>query len=102
MRTVWGDRNVAVMREIKKIYKETRRGKLSELIQHYKDYGAPKGEIVVAVSKNAGEAVSHESIEEQLTKALETMSVRDAAEMVAKATGKPKKAIYTLALKLSS
>ena len=47
-------------------------------------------------------AVSSETIEQQLVKALSTMSVRDAAEVVARATGKPKKAIYTLALKLGS
>jgi len=69
---------------------------------HYTEKGAPKGEIVVAIGRAAEVVVSSESIEKQLQNALEKMSVRDAAEMVAQATGKPKKTIYTLALKLSS
>lgn len=102
MRVALGNRPAAVMRELTKMYEETRRGSLSDLILHYTEKGAPKGEIVVAIGRGAEVPVSSETIEKQLQKALEKMSVRDAAEMVAQATGKPKKTIYTLALKLSS
>lgn len=102
MLQVFGNREVAVIREMTKIYEEVRRGTLQELVQHYQENGAPKGEIVIVVSPALEVEVSHESLESQIKKALETMSVRDAAEMVAKATGKPKRAIYTLALKLAS
>lgn len=102
MRQILGDREGAVMRELTKMYEETRRGTLSDLILHYTEKGTPKGEIVVALGHGVAQIVSSESIEKQLKSALEKMSVRDAAEMVAKATGKPKKAIYTLALKLAS
>lgn len=102
MRVVLGNREAAVMRELTKMYEEVKRGTLSDLILHYNTKGAPKGEIVVVLGHAVSEIVSTESIEKQLQKALEKMSVRDAAEMVAKATGKPKKTIYTLALKLAS
>lgn len=102
MRAVLGDRDASVMRELTKMYEEVRRGTLSDLILYYTEKGAPKGEIVVAVGHAVAEVISTESIEEQLKKALEKMSVRDAAEVVAQATGKPKKTIYTLALKLAS
>ena len=102
MRQVLGDREAAVMRELTKMYEETRRGTLSELILYYTEKGAPKGEIVVVLGHGVAQIISSESIEKQLKSALEKMSVRDAAEMVAQATGKPKKAIYTLALKLAS
>ncbi len=102
MRVTLGNRPAAVMRELTKMYEETKRGSLSDLILHYTEKGAPKGEIVVAIGRGAEAPISSESIEKQLQRALEKMSVRDAAEMVAQATGKPKKTIYTLALKLSS
>lgn len=102
MRVVFGNRDGAVMRELTKMYEEVKRGKLSDLILHYSTKGAPKGEIVVVLGHPVAEVVSTESIEKQLIKALENMSVRDAADMVSQATGKPKKTIYTLALKLSS
>ncbi|MCI5060864.1 MAG: 16S rRNA (cytidine(1402)-2'-O)-methyltransferase [Alphaproteobacteria bacterium] len=102
MQKVLGNREASVMRELTKIYEETKRGMLSELIAHYQNAGAPKGEIVVAVGASQAEIQTEASIEEQLKAALAHMSVRDAAEVVSKATGKPKKAIYTLALKLAS
>ena len=102
MRIALGDRQAAVMRELTKMYEEVQRGTLSDLIVHYTGTGAPKGEIVVALGSAVAELISTESIEKQLQSALLKMSVRDAAEMVAQATGKPKKTIYTLALKLAS
>lgn len=102
MRIALGNRDAAVMRELTKMYEEVQRGTLSDLILHYSNKATPKGEIVVVLGQAVTEVVSTESIEKQLIKALEKMSVRDAAEMVAQATGKPKKTIYTLALKLSS
>ncbi len=102
MRKVLGNRDAAVMRELTKMYEETRRGKLSDLIAHYKESGAPKGEIVVTLGQAVIPEATGESIESQLKKALETMSVRDAAEVVSQATGKSKRTIYTLALKLAS
>lgn len=102
MRIVLGNREAAVMRELTKMYEEVRRGTLSDLLLHYTTKGVPKGEIVVVLGHGVAEIISTESIEKQLKRALEKMSVRDAAEMVAQATGKPKKTIYTLALKLAS
>jgi len=102
MRSVLKEREAAVMREITKMYEESRRGTLSELIDYYEDNGTPKGEIVIVLGAETQEELPQISIEEQLKSALKTMSVRDAAEMVSIATGKPKKTIYTLALKLAT
>jgi len=103
IKTVLGDRPIAIARELTKLYEEVRRGRVSVLYDQVKKDGPPKGEIVLIIGENKQqeEPNSLETIEGQLKDALKTMSVRDAAEMVAVATGKPKKAIYTLALKLS-
>lgn len=102
MKAVLGDRPAAVVREITKLFEEVKRDKLSKLIAHYDRNGLPKGEIVIVVGPaEPEEAETGASIESQLKLALKTMSVRDAAEVVSIATGKPKKAIYMLALKLS-
>lgn len=47
--TFGSDRKASVSREISKIYEETQRGTLQELISHYTDK-QPKGEIVVIVA----------------------------------------------------
>lgn len=98
-----GDRPIAIARELTKIYEEVMRGKVSELYDRIRKDGPPKGEIVLVIGENRKEEVAAgaETIETQLKDALKTMTVRDAAEVVSIATGKPKKAIYTLALKLS-
>ncbi len=102
IKKVLGDRPAAVARELTKLYEEVRRGRLSALIENYEKNGPPKGEIVLIIGENKQEdAAISETIEGQLMQALKTLSVRDAAELVAGATGKPKKAIYMLALKLS-
>lgn len=103
IKKVLGDRPAAIARELTKLYEEVRREKLSVLIEELEKDGPPKGEIVLIVGENKGEDAdtTGETIEKQLLAALKTLSVRDAAELVAGATGKPKKAIYMLALKLS-
>lgn len=103
IKKVLGDRPAAIARELTKLYEEVKREKLSVLIADLEKEGPPKGEIVLIVGENKGEDAdaTGETIEKQLLSALKTLSVRDAAELVAGATGKPKKAIYMLALKLS-
>lgn len=103
IKKVLGDRPAAIARELTKLYEEVRRGRLSALIEEVVKDGPPKGEIVLIIgeNKNSEDGPVSETIEAQLLDALRTLSVRDAAEMVAGATGKSKKAIYMLALKLS-
>jgi 16S rRNA (cytidine1402-2'-O)-methyltransferase len=101
MAEVLGNREACVARELTKLFEEVRRGTLDELTAAYAAGGGPKGEIVVIVAPPAEDAASAESIEDMLVKALATMSVRDAADAVAKASGRPKREVYTLALSLS-
>ena len=96
-----GTRSAAVCREITKRFEEVKRGDLNALAEEIA--AAPvKGEIVVLIDRASEQELGQEDIEAAVLKALETMSVRDAAETVAKATGANKRKIYALALDLKS
>ena len=95
------DRQAAVVREITKLYEESRRGKLSELLANIQQNGTPKGEVVIVIAPpQAEEALASQNTEEQLTLLLNSHSVKEAASILAEQTGKPRKEIYAQALKI--
>jgi 16S rRNA (cytidine1402-2'-O)-methyltransferase len=94
-----GDRPAAVARELTKLFEEVRRGRLSELALHYRESGPPKGEIVVIVGPpEASARASPEAVDELLREALARLTLRDAADAVATATGEKRRDIYARAL----
>jgi 16S rRNA (cytidine1402-2'-O)-methyltransferase len=104
MATVLGPREAVVARELTKLFEETRRGTLDQLAAHYADAGPPKGEVVVVVGPPAAESSAEAAgavLDTQLTRALETESVRDAAAAVAAVTGLPRRQVYARALELA-
>jgi 16S rRNA (cytidine1402-2'-O)-methyltransferase len=100
LQAVLGDRPAAVARELTKLFEEVRRGTLSELIAHYAEQGPPKGEIVLVVGPPAEEAATEQDLDTLLARALQSMSVKDAAATVSAATGRPKREVYARALEL--
>ncbi len=102
MHSVMEGRDVAVVREITKLYEEVRRGSAQDLALYYEEHGAPKGEIVVVIAPPSRTVVSDEEVEAMLVKALETMRTKEAASFVAERTGRKKKAIYDMALTLGA
>ena len=59
---VLGERDAVVARELTKLHEEIRRGRLSELVEHYAKTENPRGEIVVLIDRNViGEAASESS-----------------------------------------
>ncbi len=95
MEAAFGPRAAAVARELTKHFEEVRRGTLAELSAHYGTHG-PRGEITVLVGPP--EEADQEDLDGQLTRALATHSVKDAAALVAAATGLPRKLVYARAL----
>lgn len=93
-----GDRTAGLCRELTKLHEEVRRGSLSSLAE-----GAaavpPRGEVVLVVGR-AREEQAPADIEAALAGAMATMSVRDAADLVAEATGRPRREVYQTALRL--
>lgn len=100
-----GAREVAVARELTKLFEEVRRGPAAELSSFYAENGPPKGEVVVVVGPPAADAAASDAadLDSLLGQALAGgMSVRDAAAHVATITGQPKKAVYGRALELGT
>lgn len=98
-----GPRQAAVCRELTKAFEEVRRGTLDELAAHYETAGEPKGEIVIVVAPpgDADAAISADALDDQLNAALRGMSVKDAADTVAAASGLKRRAVYQRALELA-
>jgi 16S rRNA (cytidine1402-2'-O)-methyltransferase len=99
MADAFGPRQAAVARELTKRFEEVRRGNLSELAAHYRDHAA-RGEVTVVVGP--AEQDDPEDLDGQLRGALAGNSVKDAAALVATATGLPRKLVYTRALALAA
>ena len=97
-------RNACVARELTKKFEETRRGPLGTLAEHYANAPTPKGEIVLIIGPPDADAaaLSDESIDARLLRAMETHSLKDAAALVAGETGQPRRRIYARALDLAS
>ena len=94
-----GERQAAICRELTKKFEEVRRGSLAELSEQYRD-ATVKGEIVLLVDRAHSQAVNDSDVEEALRQALETHSVRDAADLVSRMYDLPRRPIYQKALQL--
>lgn len=99
MDDIWGDRQIAVTRELTKLYEEVKRGTARELNEYYTQHEA-RGEVVLVVAPS-GENNESPDMEMMLRTLLKSHSVKDAASIAAEQTGLPRKEIYALALKVS-
>lgn len=92
-------REVAVARELTKLFEECRSGPPEELIAHYSAH-PPKGEIVLVVAPPGEMRTSTEDAEALLAAALRTLKPSQAAAEVARATGLDRKMLYARAMEL--
>jgi 16S rRNA (cytidine1402-2'-O)-methyltransferase len=101
MADILGERETAVTRELTKMFEEVRRGTPAILAAHYRDAGAPKGEVTLVVAPPlAGSSLTDDEVDRRLNEAMRESSVRDAAARVAVETGLAKRALYNRALEL--
>ncbi|CAI3945578.1 16S rRNA C1402 (ribose-2'-O) methylase RsmI (RsmI) (PDB:3KWP) (PUBMED:24078611) [Commensalibacter communis] len=95
------DRSAAVARELTKKFEEVQRNTLHELIEHFTNT-PPRGEITVLLGPPPDrDEFTEDDLDQQLQTALQTLSVKDAASLVATAIHLPKKIVYQRALELS-
>ncbi|MEY8838841.1 16S rRNA (cytidine(1402)-2'-O)-methyltransferase, partial [Cribrihabitans sp. XS_ASV171] len=91
------DRRAAMCRELTKKFEEVRRSTLTELAEEIAQEPI-KGEVVVLVDRAGSETVSDSDIESALRDALADHSVKDAADLVARAFGLKRRTVYQRAL----
>ncbi|WP_120499676.1 16S rRNA (cytidine(1402)-2'-O)-methyltransferase [Roseovarius sp. EL26] len=93
-------RRAVVCRELTKKFEEVMRGTLEELAQICAERTL-KGEIVVLIDRGDKETVSDSDLEQALREALQSVSVRDAADQVSTLYSLPRRQVYQRALALS-
>lgn len=102
LKEVFGEnREAAVARELTKKFEEIQRGTLKSLLDQFSQI-SPKGEMIVLLASPSSEKNNHDMIDldANLIKALKTMSIKDAAQVVSTALHLPKKIVYKRALEL--
>lgn len=92
-----GERYAAVCRELTKRFEEVSRGTLAELAEQFAARDV-KGEIVVLVDRATERVADGVQVGEALEKAMQSMSMKDAAAAVAEAYGLPRREVYQMAL----
>ena len=99
MLAAWGDRKIAIVREITKIHEEVIRTTLKEAAQRYSNENA-KGELVLVIEGAQKEEGAQITIEEAVEKAKRYMkdgiSASEASKKSAQETGCKKGDIYRL------
>ena len=91
------DRQIAICRELTKKFEEVQSGTSAELLAHLAETPI-KGEVVVLVDRGAGDQADDDAVQAALAEALKTMRIKDAANAVAGALGRPRRDVYQLAL----
>jgi 16S rRNA (cytidine1402-2'-O)-methyltransferase len=97
--TFGGERRAALCRELTKRFEDVIRDTLDGICDRVAAT-PPRGEIVLVIDRAPPRAATAPDIRAALSEALRTLSVKDAAQAVAEATGMPRRDVYQIALGL--
>lgn len=101
MRTVFGDRDIAIAREITKLHEETLRTTLSGALAHFRET-PPKGEFVLVLRGAQPETTPAFTEEKALERVQqyrdEGLSLKEACKRAADETGFARNTLYSLAI----
>ena len=96
-----GNRSITIARELTKRHEELQRGITSDLIEHYKNYPAPKGEITIVISPpKDDQKPENKMIRMEMQSALTNMKPKEAAKTIAKKYNIPPSDLYDIALEI--
>lgn len=98
---VFGDREIAVAREISKIYEECRTGTAADLIAYYTE-NPPKGEIVLMVSPPLKTPETADDYEEELAEEIKKSTLKTAVKNIVAKYNLNKNDVYQKALELKN
>ncbi len=102
IKELYGAREVAVARELTKLYEECLRGTAEELIAHYSEK-APKGEIVIMIAPPMEtEVTATLDVEALLKEKMMQMPLKSAVKEMVASYGLNKNDVYDLALRLKN
>lgn len=97
---IFGNRQIAIVREITKIYEEVKRDTASNLLSYFTKNQA-KGEFIGVIAPCIDEhIIDTKKIENMLLKLLKTMSLKDASEFISSTFDISKKNVYNIGLQL--
>ncbi len=92
-------RPAALCRELTKKFEEVMRGPLDALAETAEERRM-KGEMVIVVDRGRSEKINDADLESDLRSALQTLSVKEAADMIARAHDVPRRRVYQMAIKI--
>lgn len=98
---VFGERKMAVAREITKVYEECVNGTAAELLTHF-SIREPKGEMVLMVAPPVQNPAADIDLERVLKEELKNNPVKTAVKNVVELYGLNKNEVYNLALRLKN
>lgn len=99
MLAAWGDRHIAVVRELTKIHEEVRRTTLAEAAEYYRE-NTPKGEFVLVIEGAKEQEQEEITLEQAVELARELIqqgrSASEAAKQAAQLSGRKKGELYRM------
>ena len=99
MLAAWGDRRIAVVRELTKIHEEVRRTTLAEAAEYYRE-NTPKGEFVLIIEGAKEQEQEEITLEQAVELARELIqqghSASEAAKQAAQLSGRKKGELYRM------
>lgn len=104
IKATFGNRTIAIARELTKLFETVIRGTAEELINKIETDGAPKGEVVLIIegAHISTETANDFDLDDLITTALKHHSLKDAVAIVVDQTGLKKKEIYARALEIQN